>query len=80
MAGEAYSGSMAKFNDLYRDRIFEIRVIGSIRREGLDHAIVFSEESLRRTLHSYFSYYHDRGFIFRRDSPKSRPVQSIGAG
>ena len=29
------------------------RVIGSIRRECLDHVIVFDEESLRRTLRSY---------------------------
>src|ERR1700724_1257977 len=34
------------------------RVIGSIRRECLDHVIVFHESSLRRTLHSYFNYYH----------------------
>ena len=34
-------------------------VIGSIRRECLDHVIVFSEESLRHTLRSYFSYYND---------------------
>src|SRR5215471_5158631 len=32
--------------------------IGSIRRECLDHVIVFNEESLRRTLRSYFAYYH----------------------
>src|SRR5215469_14157021 len=30
------------------------RVIGSIRRECLDHVIVFHESSLRRTLKSYF--------------------------
>ena len=34
------------------------RVIGSIRRECLDHVIVFSEASLRRILSSYFSSYH----------------------
>jgi len=34
------------------------RVIGSIRRECMDHVIVLNEESLRRTLRSYFSYYH----------------------
>jgi hypothetical protein len=33
------------------------RVIGSIRRECLDHVIVFGESSLRRTLSSYFSSY-----------------------
>jgi putative transposase len=35
------------------------RLIGSIRRECLDHIVVLGEESLRRTLRSYFEYYHD---------------------
>ena len=39
-------------------RAYVERVIGSIRRECLDHVIVFGEASLRRTLSSYFSYYH----------------------
>jgi putative transposase len=37
-------------------RAYVERIIGSIRRECLDHVMVFSEESQRRTLHSYFSY------------------------
>ena len=40
-------------------RAYVERVIGSIRRECLDHVIVFDEESLRRTLRSYFCYYND---------------------
>ena len=38
-------------------RAYVERVIGSIRRECLDHVIVFNENSLRRTLNSYFDYY-----------------------
>ena len=34
------------------------RLIGSIRRELLDHVIVIDESHLRRLLRSYFSYYH----------------------
>jgi transposase InsO family protein len=34
------------------------RLIGTIRRECLDHAIVFSERHLRRVLRSYLAYYH----------------------
>jgi putative transposase len=34
------------------------RVIGSIRRECLDHGIVFHKSSLRRTLVSYFDSCH----------------------
>ncbi len=35
------------------------RVIGSIRRECLDHIIVLNEKHLRRILKEYFSYYHE---------------------
>src|SRR5262245_31515254 len=35
------------------------RLIGSIRRECLDHLIVINEDHLRRTLRSYFDYYHN---------------------
>ena len=39
-------------------RAYMERVIGSIRRECLDHVIVFDESSLRRILRSYLDYYH----------------------
>ena len=61
-------------------RAYVERVIGSIRRECLDHVIVFDEESLRRTLRSYFSYYHRSRLHLSldKDSPDSRSVQSVG--
>ena len=34
------------------------RVIGSIRRECLDHIVIFNERHLRRVLSSYVDYYH----------------------
>ena len=34
------------------------RIIGSIRRECLDHVIVFDERHLRRVLSAYFQYHH----------------------
>jgi len=34
------------------------RLIGSIRRECLDHVIVINERSLKQTLKSFSSYYH----------------------
>ncbi len=34
------------------------RLIGSIRRDCLNHVIVFGEEHLRKVLRSYFDYYH----------------------
>jgi hypothetical protein len=34
------------------------RVTGSIRREYLDHVVIFNERHLRRVLPSYVDYYH----------------------
>jgi putative transposase len=50
-------------------RAYVERVIGSIRRECLDHVIVFHESSLRRILTSYLDYYH-----------RSRTHLSLGEG
>jgi len=53
------------------------RVIGSIRRECLDHVIVFNEASLRRTLRLYFQYYHGSRthLALAKDTPEPRAVQ-----
>ena len=61
-------------------RAYVERVIGSIRRECLDHVIVLNEESLRRTLRSYFSYYHRTRLhlSLNRDAPDLRSVESVG--
>src|SRR2546428_10489790 len=58
-------------------RAFVERVIGSIRRECLDHVIVLDEKGLRRVLASYFSYYHRSRLHLSldKDSPDPRPVQ-----
>ena len=34
------------------------RLIGSVRRECLDHSIILNERHLRRILGSYLDYYH----------------------
>ena len=34
------------------------RIIGSIRRDCLNHVIIFNEAHLHRILESYFDYYH----------------------
>jgi len=48
--------------------------------ECLDHVIIFDEASLRRTLRSYFRYYHRSRLHLSldKDSPDPRLVQSIG--
>jgi len=63
-------------------RAYVERVIGSIRRECLDHVIVFHESSLRRTLKSYFEYYHcSRTHLsLGKDSREPRAIQSPEMG
>src|SRR6202030_2851213 len=58
------------------------RLIGSIRRECLDHVIVWNEKSLRRTLRSYFAYYHDSRthLALAKDAPESRAVEKPERG
>jgi len=58
-------------------RAYVERVIGSIRRECLDHVIVLGEASLRRTLTSYFAYYHEwrTHLSLGKDAPESRRIQ-----
>ncbi len=58
-------------------RAYVERVIGSIRRECLDHVIVFHESSLRRILASYLDSYHrSRTHLsLAKDSPEPRSVQ-----
>ncbi len=63
-------------------RAYVERVIGSIRRECLDHVIVLHETSLRRILGSYFDYYHrSRTHLsLSKDSPEPRSIQPPDMG
>jgi putative transposase len=58
-------------------RAYVERVIGSIRRECLNHVIVFNEASLRRTIKSYLAYYHGSRthLSLDKDTPERRTVQ-----
>jgi transposase InsO family protein len=60
---------------------FAERLIGSIRRECLDHIIVLGEAHLRRILRSYSCYYNNirTHASLEKDTPVSRPVQRTGA-
>jgi transposase InsO family protein len=53
------------------------RVIGSIRRECLDHMIVFNESHLLKILRGYLGYYHvSRTHLsLGKDAPEPRDVQ-----
>ena len=56
------------------------RVIGSIRRECLDHVIVFGEAHLRRIMRGYTDYYNSARthLSLEKDSPCGRTVQGAG--
>jgi len=53
------------------------RLIGSIRRECLDHVIVLHKRHLRRLLIGYFQYYHHwrTHRALDMDCPVPQPVQ-----
>jgi transposase InsO family protein len=53
------------------------RIIGSIRRECLDHVIIFNERHLRQVLKSYAGYYHEARTHLSLDkqSPVPRSIQ-----
>ena len=57
------------------------RFIGSIRRECLDHMIVFGEAHLRRILGSYAAYYNESRIhrSLNKDAPFHRAIERLGA-
>jgi putative transposase len=58
------------------------RLIGSIRRECLDHIVIFNERHLRRVLSSYADYYRRTRthLSLDKDCPDSRPIQHRSVG
>ena len=63
-------------------RAYIERVSGSIRRECLDHVVVFNEESLRRHVKAFVQYYHETRthLSLEKDTPAKRSVQPPGLG
>ncbi len=58
------------------------RIIGSIRRECLDHVIIFDEHHLRRALSAYFQCHHHSTthLSLDKDCPEPRAIQPPSAG
>jgi transposase InsO family protein len=56
------------------------RLIGSLRRECLDHIVVFGERHLRHILLSYMQYYNDARthLSLKKDAPVPQAVQAVG--
>ena len=58
------------------------RLVGSIRRECLDHTLVLNERHLKRVLTDYFGYYHRwrTHRALEMDSPEGRETQAVERG
>ncbi len=58
------------------------RIIGSARREYLDHVIIFGERHLRSMPSSYFQYYHKTRthLALDKDCPESRLIHPLSGG
>jgi transposase InsO family protein len=56
------------------------RAIGSIRRECLDHVVVFGERHLHHLLRSYATYYNSARthLSVNKDAPSPRTVHAVG--
>jgi transposase InsO family protein len=63
-------------------RAYVERLIGTIRRECLDHMIVFNERCLYRHLKSFTDYYHRSRthLALEKDTPEPRPIQPPDTG
>jgi putative transposase len=61
---------------------FAERLIGSLRRECLDHVIILSEQHLRRVMSRYVSYYHGARthLALEKDAPTPRRVHASTEG
>jgi putative transposase len=61
---------------------FVERLIGSIRRECLNHVLVLGDRHLRRILTRYFGYYHQARthLALDKDAPDLRPIEFPAAG
>ena len=59
---------------------FAERLIGSIRRECVDHVVVLGEQHLREVLKCYASYYNTARThrSLAKDAPLTRPIHRIG--
>jgi len=53
------------------------RLIGTLRRECLDHVVVLNDAHLRRLLRNYLTYYHGcrTHLSLEKDAPEPRPIE-----
>jgi len=75
--GEVLSAPSSPWQNPYAERL-----IGSIRRDCLNHVVVLGEQHLRRLLVSYFAYYHESRthLSLGKDAPTPRHVHGVTEG
>src|SRR5712692_5033529 len=75
--GEVVSSPSSPWQNPYAERL-----IGSLRRECLDHVIVLGDRHLRRLLTAYLTYYHGARthLALEKDAPTTRRVQTPTEG
>jgi putative transposase len=58
------------------------RLIGSLRRECLDHIVILNARGLRRVLNAYVDYYSKSRthLSLDKDAPVSRPAATLADG
>jgi putative transposase len=74
---EVLTAPRAPWQNAYAERL-----IGSIRRECLDHIIIANERGLRRVLAAYIEYYlkFRTHLSLDKDAPISRPAETLSEG
>ena len=74
---EVKAGPRSPWQNSYVDRL-----IGTLRRECLDHVVVLSEIHLRRLLREYLIYYHGARthLSLAKDVQEPRPVERLDEG
>src|SRR5438552_1522866 len=75
--GEVLSAPSSPWQNPYAERL-----IGSIRRDCLNHVVVLGEQHLRRVLAGYLAYYHGSRthLSLAKDAPTPRRVQGVTEG
>ena len=75
--GEVVSAPYSPWQNPYAERL-----IGSIRRDCLNHVVILGEPHLRRVLAGYAAYYHGSRthLSLAKDAPTPRRVQGITEG
>jgi len=78
---DSFPAERASFRWTHQNPFVE-RLIGTLRRECLDHVIVWNEPSLRRTLKLFLAYYHEwrPHLSLDKDAPMPRAAQPPACG